>query len=122
MKTKLVALVIICAFALSFVGCVPGKKHRVGTPIGIPIIDVSGMWIGQECYLTLTQKGDKLEGNTKLRYTKAIRQFTGTIDGNHIILKSLTGNITYDLIVQKKKMKGTYSDNSITAKPVTFKR
>jgi len=122
MKTRLVIFGIICAICVSFAGCVPEKKPTRGVPIGVPIIDVSGMWIGQECYLTLTQKGDKIEGLTKMRYSHVTRQFRGSIDGNHVMLNSLSGNASYDLIVKKKKMKGTYSDNNIVARPTVFKR
>jgi len=122
MKTKLLALGAICLLVAVFVGCIYEREPKVGIPVGIPIYDVSGMWIGHDCYLTLTQRGDSLDGITKARYSHRTRQFKGTIVGNHIVLRSYYGDITYDLMVQKKKMKGTFSDSAVVAKPVIFKR
>jgi hypothetical protein len=122
MKKALIAFVTLLFVSAFFGGCIPEKKPRTGVPIGVPMLDVSGMWIGQDCYMTLSQKGDKLEGSTKMRYTRAVRQYKGTIDGNQVVLNSLTGNASYKLIVQKKRMNGTYNDPNTTDKPVTFKR
>jgi hypothetical protein len=122
MKAKLIAVGIICLVVMVFIGCVPEKNPKVGIPVGERILDVSGMWIGQDCYMTLIQKGDKIEGTTKTRYTKKVRQYKGIIEGNHVTLDSIVGNSSYNLTVQKKRMNGTYNDTNITDKPVSFKR